>query len=73
MVLDVISDPSEDVAVGQTRKLPPDQLIETQKHSTPKFENDRLQDFVQRDIFDQSNFLVLFGLIGLIALCICIG
>ncbi|XP_061376541.1 protein phosphatase 2C 70-like [Gastrolobium bilobum] len=45
-VLDVISDPSEDVVVGQ-------------KHSRANFENDRLQDFVQRDILDQRSCLTL--------------
>lgn len=58
LVLDVIS---ADVDVGQTLKLPPAQLAEIQKHGTPDFlPNDRVQDFVQRDILDQSNFLTLF-------------
>lgn len=59
LIVDVISDPAEDVDVGQTLKLSPSHLAQIQKHSTPNFQNDRLQDFVQRDITDQSNFLTL--------------
>ncbi|KAJ1384334.1 SMAD/FHA domain superfamily [Sesbania bispinosa] len=59
LIVDVISDPSEDVDVGQTLKLSPAHLAHIQNHTTPNFQNDRLQDFVQRDISDQRSCLTL--------------
>ncbi|KAG4992947.1 hypothetical protein JHK86_029774 [Glycine max] len=73
LVVDVISDhSSEDLDVGQTLKLPSSHLAQIQKHAPPNFQNDRLEDFVQRDISDQSNFLSPFFYCLAIALCICI-
>ncbi|KAK4266381.1 hypothetical protein QN277_027315 [Acacia crassicarpa] len=63
MSQDVISDPSEEVAVGQTLKLSPAQLAEFQKHNRNS-ETDRLQDFVQRDILDQRSCLTLEVITG---------
>ncbi|KAK7343571.1 hypothetical protein VNO77_12402 [Canavalia gladiata] len=59
LVLDIISDPSEDVAVGQTLKLSPAQLAKIQKQSRANFENDRSQDFEPREILDQRSCLRL--------------
>ncbi|XP_061354480.1 protein phosphatase 2C 70-like isoform X2 [Gastrolobium bilobum] len=59
LAINVISDPSEDVDFGQTLKLPPAHYAQIQKHGTPNFQNDRLQDFVQRDIIDQRSCLTL--------------
>lgn len=63
LVVDVISDLSEDVDVNHTLKTPrpPPNLAQIQKHTPPslQIQNDRLQDFVHRDITDQSNFLTL--------------
>ncbi|KAK7308175.1 hypothetical protein VNO77_41772 [Canavalia gladiata] len=60
LVVDVISEPSsEEVDVGQTLKLPTAHLAQIQKHGTPIFQNDSLQDFVQRDISDQRSCLTL--------------
>ncbi|KAI4345598.1 hypothetical protein L6164_012704 [Bauhinia variegata] len=59
LVLEVVSDSLEDIEVGQTLKRPPSQLAEIQKHSRLSFEDDRLQDFVQRDILDQRSCLTL--------------
>ncbi|XP_028773950.1 protein phosphatase 2C 70 isoform X2 [Neltuma alba] len=63
MPQDVVSVPSEDVAVGQTLKLSPAQFAEFQKHNK-NFETDRLQDFVQRDIIDQRSCLTLEVITG---------
>lgn len=61
LVVDVISDPSsDDVDVGQTLRLSSAQLAQFQKQGTPNIRNDRLQDLVQWNISDQSNFLSLF-------------
>lgn len=66
LILDVISHPSQDVDVdvdvGQTLKFTPSHIAQIPRHSsTPThFQNDKLQDFVQRDISDQSNFFTLF-------------
>lgn len=61
MVLEVISDPPEDLLVGQTLKRPlaPDDLVEVLKHGRQSSEDDRFQEFVHNDILDQSNFLSL--------------
>lgn len=67
MILDLISDASEDVLVGQTLKRPfmLNHSIEEQSHIGKeelsydlKFdsENDRFQSFVRQDIVDQSIF-----------------
>ena len=59
MVLEVISDPTEDVLVGQTLKRPlaSDHLVDVLKHGRQSLEDDRFQEFVHKDIPDQSNFL----------------
>ncbi|XP_054786691.1 protein phosphatase 2C 70-like [Prosopis cineraria] len=59
LILDVPSDAPEEVALGQTLKLAPDQLAEIQKHTRVTFEEDRLEDTVQRDILDQRSCLTL--------------
>ncbi|TKY71197.1 phosphatase 2C 70 [Spatholobus suberectus] len=60
LVVDVISDPSsEDVDVAQTLKLPTAHLAQIQKHDPPNFQNERVQDFLQRDISDQRSCLTL--------------
>ena len=66
MVVDIVSDAPEDLDVGQTLKLTPVQLTEIQNHNRLNFQNTALQDFVQRDIVDQSNFLSLFFIRGLL-------
>ncbi|XP_028761113.1 protein phosphatase 2C 70 [Neltuma alba] len=58
-VLEVTSDASEEVAFGQTLRLPPDQLAEIQRHTRVNFEENRLEDTVQRDILDQRSCLTL--------------
>lgn len=72
LVLDVIPDHSEDVDVVQPFKFPPPPILaQIQKQSTQNHQNDRLQDFVERDITDQSNFFNFFSdLFALFALCI---
>ena len=71
MVLDVITDASEDVFVGQTLKRPfmPNLPIEEQTHIGKgelsyelKFDsdNDGFQEFVRQDIVDQSIFSLSF-------------
>lgn len=62
LVLDVISDASEDIVVGQTLKRPllVHQLLEDQKSSRQNVEQDRFQQFVPKDPLDQSNFLSLY-------------
>lgn len=62
LVLDVISDASEDILVGQTLKRPllVQQLLEDQKSSRQNVEQDRFQQFVPKDPLDQSNFLSLY-------------
>lgn len=71
LVVDVISDLSEDVDVNHTLKTPPPppNLAQIHKHTSPSLQNDRLQDFVHRDITDQSNFLTL-SMIQLPLLCV---
>lgn len=61
MVLDLTSDPPEDVLVGQTLKNPfsPEQLAEFLKHGRQRLVGDKLQEPVHKDILDQSNFLYL--------------
>ncbi|KAJ7954921.1 Protein phosphatase 2C 70 [Quillaja saponaria] len=59
LLLDVVSDPSEDISVGQTLKLPAAQLAEAQKDVRPSFDNDKLQEFVHKDILDQRSCLSL--------------
>ncbi|XVF63183.1 hypothetical protein PTKIN_Ptkin09bG0067700 [Pterospermum kingtungense] len=70
LVLDVISDPAEDILVGQTLKRPlvTEHLVETLKHGRPenqfqdlKFggESDSLQEFVPKAISDQRSCLSL--------------
>ncbi|XWS09012.1 hypothetical protein CRYUN_Cryun40dG0049000 [Craigia yunnanensis] len=70
LVLDVISDPSEDILVGQTLKRPlvTEHLVEALKHGRPenksqnlKFggENDSLQEFVPKTISGQRSCLSL--------------
>jgi hypothetical protein len=61
LALDLISDRPEDVLFGQTLKRPlaPDQLAEVLKHGRQSLEDDRFQEFVHKDILDQSNFLSL--------------
>ncbi|OIW12828.1 hypothetical protein TanjilG_24761 [Lupinus angustifolius] len=57
LVLDITSDPSEDV--GQTLKLSPANFAEIQKHTGANFENARPRAFVQKDISDQRSCLTL--------------
>ncbi|MED6157147.1 hypothetical protein PIB30_020648 [Stylosanthes scabra] len=58
LVLDVVHDHLEDVdATGETLEFPAAQFVETQKHSRPNVENDRLK--VQGDISDQRSCLML--------------
>lgn len=61
MVLDVISDASEDVSVGQTLKHPflSHQLAEEQKQDRLSSEYDKSKVFGAKDIPGQSNFLFL--------------
>ncbi|XP_007034676.2 PREDICTED: protein phosphatase 2C 70 [Theobroma cacao] len=70
LVLDVASDPSEDILVGQTLKRPlvTDRLVEVQNHGrlpnqsqNLKFgvENDRLQEFLPKAINGQRSCLSL--------------
>ncbi|XP_004511344.1 protein phosphatase 2C 70 [Cicer arietinum] len=60
LVLDVIPDHSEDVDVVQPFKFPPPPILaQIQKQSTQNHQNDRLQDFVERDITDQRSCLTL--------------
>ncbi|XP_027361049.1 protein phosphatase 2C 70-like [Abrus precatorius] len=60
LVVDVISEPSsEDVDVGQTLKFQTAHVAQIVKHDTPNFQNDRVQDFVQKDISDQRTCLTL--------------
>ncbi|XP_022762031.1 protein phosphatase 2C 70 isoform X2 [Durio zibethinus] len=70
VLLDVITDPSEDILVGQTLKHPlfTEHIVEAQKFSRPenqsqnlKFgvENDKPQDFVPKAISDQRSCLSL--------------
>ncbi|XP_058778511.1 protein phosphatase 2C 70-like [Vicia villosa] len=61
LIVDVISDHSESVVaaadVGQVFKLPPPPVLaQVPKQS---YQNDRLQDFVQKDITDQRSCLTL--------------
>lgn len=70
MVLDVISDASEDLLVGQTLKRPlmKDHLAEVQNYGGQEDQSpnlnlglgiDRFPEFVPKAIADQSNFLFL--------------
>lgn len=61
MVVDVISDPSEDFLFGQTlrRPLSTDQISEIQKHGRQSLEDEKFQEFVFKDILNQSNFFFL--------------
>lgn len=61
LVLEVISDPQEDLLVGQTLKRPlsTDQFIDVVKHGRQSLEDDRFQDFVRKDILDQRSCLTL--------------
>lgn len=65
--MDVISDPAEDILLGQTLKRPlvTEHLVEALKHGRPETqcqdlkiggENDSLQEFVSKATSDQSNF-----------------
>lgn len=62
LVLDVISDPSEDVSVGQTLKHPflPHQLVEEQNQGRLHSEYDKSKVFGVKDISEQSNFFFSF-------------
>jgi hypothetical protein len=69
LIVDVISDHHHhsedihvdvDVDVGQVFKLPPPPLLAQIQKPNSNYQNDRLQDFVQRDITDQSNFFNSF-------------
>lgn len=69
LVVDVISDPSsDDVDVGQTLRLSTAQLAQFQKQGTTNVRNDRLQDLVQWNISDQSNFPSLFYCVAIMYL-----
>ncbi|KAK4283690.1 hypothetical protein QN277_000615 [Acacia crassicarpa] len=59
LILDVTSDAPEEVAFGQTLKLPPEQLAAIQKHTRLNLEEDRLEDAVQRDILEKRSCLTL--------------
>lgn len=62
LIVDVISDHSEPLVVAdvsQIFKLPPPPLL-AQIPPKQSYQNDRLQDFVQKDITEQSNFLSSF-------------
>ncbi|KAF5452480.1 hypothetical protein F2P56_027475 [Juglans regia] len=61
LVLDLISDPPEDVLVGQTLKNPfsPEQLAEFLKHGRQRLVGDKLQESVHKDILDQRSCLTL--------------
>ncbi|XP_059450920.1 protein phosphatase 2C 70 isoform X1 [Corylus avellana] len=61
LVLEVISDPTEDVLVGQTLKRPlaSDHLVDVLKHGRQSLEDDRFQEFVHNDILDQRSCLTL--------------
>jgi protein phosphatase len=84
LIVDVISDHHHsedihvdvdvDVDVGQVFKLPPPPLLAQIQKPNSNYQNDRLQDFVQRDITDQSNFFNSFYSDSLMffAFCICI-
>lgn len=62
LVLDVISDASEDIVVGQTLKRPllAHQFVEDQRSSRQNLEQDRFQQFVPKEPLDKSNFLSLY-------------
>nr|ATP84484.1 KAPP [Corylus heterophylla x Corylus avellana] len=61
LVVEVISDPTEDVLVGQTLKRPlaSDHLVDVLKHGRQSLEDDRFQEFVHNDILDQRSCLTL--------------
>ncbi|WJX59981.1 protein-serine/threonine phosphatase [Trifolium repens] len=69
LIVDVISDHHHsedihvdvdvDVDVGQVFKLPPPPLLAQIQKPNSNYQNDRLQDFVQRDITDQRSCLTL--------------
>lgn len=61
LVLDVITDHSEDVYVGQTLKRPllRRPLGEEKKQSRESLEHERPQAYLTKDVFDQSNLLSL--------------
>lgn len=69
LIVDISDHFSDDVDVGQTLKLPSAHLAQIHNHASPYFQNERLQNFVERDISDQSNFMSLFVLIELPLLC----
>jgi hypothetical protein len=52
LVLEVISDPTEDVLVSQTRKRPLafEHLVDILKHGRHSLEDGRFQEFVYKDI-----------------------
>ena len=61
LVLDVITDHSEDVYVGQTLKRPllRRPLGEEKKQCRESLEHERTQAYLTKDVFDQSNLLSL--------------
>ena len=61
LVVDVVSDYSEDVLVGQTFKRPLSnhQLLEEKKHVRESIDDVLCQDYVSTDVVDQGNFLSL--------------
>ncbi|XP_004296916.1 PREDICTED: protein phosphatase 2C 70-like [Fragaria vesca subsp. vesca] len=61
LVLDVISDASEDIVVGQTLKRPllAHQFVEDQRSSRQNLEQDRFQQFVPKEPLDKRTCLNL--------------
>ncbi|KAM4116066.1 hypothetical protein ACJW30_02G022600 [Castanea mollissima] len=61
LVVDVISDPPEDLLFGQTlrRPLSTDQISEIQKHGRQSLEDEKFQEFVFKDILNQRSCLTL--------------
>lgn len=66
--VDVISDPPEDLLFGQTLRRPfsTDQISEIQKYGRQSLEDEKFQEFVIKDILDQSNFLFFFETLSLV-------
>ncbi|KAL4642548.1 hypothetical protein ACB092_02G026800 [Castanea dentata] len=61
LVVDLISDPPEDLLFGQTlrRPLSTDQISEIQKHGRQSLEDEKFQEFVFKDILNQRSCLTL--------------
>ncbi|POO02234.1 Kinase associated protein phosphatase [Trema orientale] len=61
LVLDVISDHSEDVFVGQTLKRPllKHQLVEEKKHVRESLDHELCHEFVSKEVLDQRSCLIL--------------